>query len=172
VWVVDVELNRLEQVRHDLLGNIVAIHKILVLSTKDDLTSQKGGDRVERSRSQRKREKGHTNLSRNSDFCILLVANRTVSGIRVVKNHSHGGLGDTSLTLLVNQILQVAGTNLVTREEKKVTVRISFTSLFSSFHHHSSSAKRQVSQKTKEIEREAQKKERGVGVKKMKGKGG
>jgi len=87
VGVVDVELDRVEKVL-DLAGlGSVAIDQVLGLSANQ-------------------------NLPGDGNLAVLLVAHRGTILILVVENDSDDSLGNSSLTLLVHKLGQVASTNL------------------------------------------------------------
>ena len=52
------------------------------------------------------------NLTCHCDFLVLLITHRALRGIRVVEHQSDTCFGDTSLTLLVHQLLQVTDADL------------------------------------------------------------
>ena len=53
-----------------------------------------------------------TDLARDRDLGVLLVADRARVGVRVVKLDRDRRLGDAGLAALVHQVLQVAGAHL------------------------------------------------------------
>ena len=53
-----------------------------------------------------------THLPYFRNFWTILVAERTPTPIRIIKHHRHGGLGNPSLALLIDQLLEIGSQNL------------------------------------------------------------
>jgi len=87
VWIVDVELHRVEQVLHARIVCRRAVDQVLVAPADDD-------------------------DARDGDLVVLVVAKGTLLLVRVVEGDAHGRLCDTCLTALINEILEVGGSNL------------------------------------------------------------
>ena len=85
--VIDVQLNTVEHILHLTLLRSVAIDHVFVLPTNND-------------------------LSGDCDLFVMFISNRTGFWIRVIEHNGHCRFGDSSLALLVNQLLKIANTNL------------------------------------------------------------
>lgn len=53
-----------------------------------------------------------TYLPRDGDPLTLLEPDRTLTLVLIVEDNGHGGLGDTSLTTFVDQVLEILRTDL------------------------------------------------------------
>ena len=80
--IVDIELNRAEEVLDSVILDIAAIDEVLVLAANDDLP----GD---------------------GDLVIVLIAQWRLLLVPVVECDGDGGFGHPSLAVLVDQLLQV-----------------------------------------------------------------
>ena len=87
VRIVDIQLNRPEEVFHAVLLDVGAVDEVLVLASDDHLS----GD-------------GHLIVGLVSQWRLLLVS--------VVEGDGDRGLGDPRLTVLVDQLLQVGGSHV------------------------------------------------------------
>jgi len=76
VRIVDVELDRMEQVLHTARLRVVSVDEVLVASTND-------------------------HLPRDRDLIMLLIAHRALCLVLVVKHNAHAGAVHPSLALLV-----------------------------------------------------------------------
>lgn len=59
------------------------------------------------------------NLSGDRDFIVGFKAQRTLAFVGVVKGNRDSGLGDTTLSIFVNQVLEVGGSYLSIENETK-----------------------------------------------------
>lgn len=91
VRIVDVELHRMEEVLYALRSGVVAVDEVFVAATNHDLAV-------------------------DGDLVVLLVANRALFLVLIVKDNGHAGTRHTRLAIFVHQLLQRAGADLV-REE-------------------------------------------------------
>lgn len=58
-------------------------------------------------------------LSGDGDLIMGFKPQRTLAFVGVVKGNRHSGLGDTTLSIFVNQVLEVGGSNLSSENETK-----------------------------------------------------
>lgn len=54
----------------------------------------------------------NSNLSCDGDLIVCFEPKRTLAFVGVVKGNRHRGFGDTTLTIFVNQVLEVGGSHL------------------------------------------------------------
>lgn len=87
MWVVDVQRNRLKQIRHGLLLSIMTVNQVLVFPANNDLT-------------------------RDGDFGTVFVTDWGFCFVFVVEYNGNGGLVDTGLTFFVYKFLQVGCADL------------------------------------------------------------
>ena len=87
VWIVHIELHRVEEIGHLPRGRVPSINQIFALPPNEHLT-------------------------RHIDLPILLIPHRTERFILVVEHDGNTGLVDTRLSLFVDQLGQIPGTNL------------------------------------------------------------
>lgn len=59
------------------------------------------------------------NLSGDGDLIMGFKTQRTLAFVGVVKGNRHRGLGDTTLSIFVNQVLEVGGSHLSSEDETK-----------------------------------------------------
>lgn len=59
----------------------------------------------------------YTDLSGNGDLIVGFKAQRTLALVGVVKSDGHCGLGNSSLSILVHQVLQVGGSHLSSQRD-------------------------------------------------------
>ena len=95
--VVDVQLDRSEEIDDAVVLNVGPVDQVLVLAANDHLTL-------------------------NDDLVEVVVTHGTVFLVTVVKRDGDGGFGDAGLTVLVDQLLEVSCSNLGSKHHKlKVT---------------------------------------------------
>ena len=92
MWIVDVQLDRSEEVLDSVVLDIGAIDEVLVFASNDHLP----GD---------------------GDLIIVFIAQGRLFLVSVIKCDGDGCLGHSSLTILVHQFLQVCGSHL----QKKIS---------------------------------------------------
>ena len=80
--IVDVELDRSEEILHPIVLDVAAVDEVLILAPDDDLP----GD---------------------GDLVVVLVPQRRLLLVAVVEGDRDGGLCDARLTILVDQLLQI-----------------------------------------------------------------
>ena len=80
--IVDIELDRSEEILHPIVLDVAAVDEVLILAPDDDLP----GD---------------------GDLVVVLVPQRRLLLVAVVEGDGDGGLRDARLTILVDQLLQV-----------------------------------------------------------------
>ena len=85
--IVDIELDRAEEILNPVVLDVAAVDEVLVLAANDDLP----GD---------------------GDLIIVLVTKRRLFLVSVVKCDGDGGFGDSSLTVLVDQLLEVGSSDV------------------------------------------------------------
>lgn len=111
--VVDVQLDRLEEVLHPVVLYVGTIDQVLVLSANHNLKKIK------------RRPKCHfcpklwsvfdwcTHLTGDDNFIVLLIALRALLLVSVIEWDWNRGLGDACLSVFVHQLLQIGCPNLV-----------------------------------------------------------
>lgn len=57
------------------------------------------------------------NLSGDGDLIMSFKTQRTLAFVGVVKGNRHSGLGDATLSIFVNQVLEVGGSHLSSENE-------------------------------------------------------
>ena len=80
--IVDIELDRSEEILHPIVLDVAAVDEVLILAPDDDLP----GD---------------------GDLVVVLVPQRRLLLVAVVEGDGDGGLRDARLTILVDQLLQI-----------------------------------------------------------------
>ena len=80
-------MDRSEEILNSVVLNIATIDQVFVLATYD-------------------------NLSGDSHLIIVLISQWRLFLVSVIKCDGHSGLGDTSLTILVDQLLQVGSSHM------------------------------------------------------------
>ena len=85
--IVDIQLNRSEEVFHAVLLDVGAVDEVLVLASDD-------------------------HLSGDGDLIVGLVSQWRLLLVSVVEGDGDRGLGDPRLTVLVDQLLQVGGSHV------------------------------------------------------------
>ena len=104
--IVDIELDRAEEILHPVVLDIATVDEVLVLAANDDLP----GD---------------------GDLVIMLVTERRLLLVSVVKCDGDSGLGDSSLTVLVDKLLEVGRSDMAqvgdTEEETDGVQDITFS---------------------------------------------
>ena len=81
--IVNIKLNRSKEILNSVVLNIAAINQILVLST-------------------------YHNLSRDCHFIIVFISQRWLLLVSIVKGDWHSGLGNSCLTIFVDQFLKIS----------------------------------------------------------------
>ena len=81
--IVNIKLNRSKEILNSVVLDIAAINQILVLST-------------------------YHNLSRDCHFIIVFISQRRLLLVSVVKGDWHSGLGNSCLTIFVDQFLKIS----------------------------------------------------------------
>ena len=85
--IVDIELDRSEEILHPIVLDVAAVDEVLVLAPDDDLP----GD---------------------GDLVVVLVPQRRLLLVAVVEGDGDGGLRDARLAILVDQLLEVGGSHV------------------------------------------------------------
>lgn len=117
MWVVDIKTNRAEQVLHPGVVGIDSIDEVLVPATDYNLTERDQNFWLQtiflytNSKDLLIRVV-NSNLSCDGDLIVCFKPKRTLAFVGVVKGNRHRGFGDTTLTIFVDQVLEVGGSHL------------------------------------------------------------
>lgn len=127
MWVVDIEANRAEQVLHPGVVGIDSIDKILVLTTNYHLEI-KGNEKARLTFFAKHvnmrvnmRVSFFADLSGDCDFVVGFEAQRTLTFVEIVKGNGDSGLGDATLPVFINQVLEVGGSYLAVKQRNAWT---------------------------------------------------
>ena len=94
MWVVHIQLNRSKKIRNPIGLNIGSVYHVFVFATND-------------------------NLSGYHNFVVLIITQRALFFVSVVKCDRYRGFGDSSLTIFVDKFLEICSPHLKTIHNKK-----------------------------------------------------
>ena len=89
MWVVHIQLNGSEKIRNPIGLNIGSVYHVFVFATND-------------------------NLSGYHNFIVLIITQRALFFVSVVKCDRYRGFGNSSLTIFVHKFLEICSSHLKT----------------------------------------------------------